>query len=120
MSAATKAQIIAERDAYIKGARLVLDKLGMKWDSSRDIVESAARASFPVPLVTRPRTAKVALPGRMWEFKVEAGVQYRRLLSGDCRGYENHGRWTPTSWTALDLRRLLSIFEQPTETVEIQ
>lgn len=116
---ATKAQRLAERDAFELGAKLVMSKCKMKITHyAEEIIRGEAKAMFPIPMVKRPRTAIVALPSRSYEFKVENGVQLRRMVWNNGLPYCTD--WSPSNWTHRDLERLVSLFVQPTEEVEVQ
>lgn len=114
----TRAAILAQREAFIEGAKLIFGNLRRFWTPyDQTLAEREAARKYPIPTVKRPRVVRVTLPGRVWEFKVEGGVQFKRLVSGD-GGYGQRA-WHATSWTLHDLRALVSIFEEPIEEVEI-
>jgi hypothetical protein len=112
--------IEAQREAFVQGVKVHALGMGNWTKRAEEAARVAAKGQFPMT-ETRPRIVRVTLTGRTFEFKVVDGVQYRRQLSSGDGSIAKYVRtmWTPTSWTLNDLRCLVSIFEQPTETVSL-
>lgn len=101
----TREVIEAQREAYLAGA---LRRTELHWVPTDWVLKQEAERRYPFPTVTRPRILAI---GRI-VYRVVDGVMQSR--------HTNDIRWYDTEMAGEDFVRLAWLFDNPTETVEVE
>lgn len=101
---ATKAEALAARKGYVKGAlAYAAAYVEEAW------IERSAKQAFPIPEETVPRTIVVG----DFEYKFVDGTLYTRVVGDDDES------WWVSDFNSL-INRLVDLFNNPTETRVIE
>jgi hypothetical protein len=115
-------RIEAQRAGFVAGIRAV--NSGRWTPAKQKAADDLAVRTYPTPTYERPRTVTVpSLHDSKWdtEYKVEGGKLFSRCLGHPYYNSRNDPRqWKASAQTPDSLRALLDLFDNPTETVEVQ
>lgn len=101
-----------EREAFIAGALATRKRRGRPTLGEMEKLRELAAKQYPNPTYERSRVIRLG----HCEYKIDGG----RLLSRYNGPYRNgQSEWKPSVISADQARDLVSLFERPTETVEV-